>query len=118
MMFYLLQLADPDLVAPGQEVTVYGYGSVEYDRYWTHEGIGYTDAKHDKIAETSAFEDNWGGEDGAEGGTRTHTPRKVADFKSAASTVPPPRHVGMITKNRATLPMSERGAVGIQVFLW
>jgi transcriptional regulator with XRE-family HTH domain len=28
---------------------------------------------------------------GAEGGTRTHTPVKVADFKSAASSVPPPR---------------------------
>ena len=29
---------------------------------------------------------------GAGGGNRTHTPVKVADFKSAASTVPPPRH--------------------------
>ena len=28
---------------------------------------------------------------GAEGGIRTHTPVKVADFKSAASTIPPPR---------------------------
>ena len=28
---------------------------------------------------------------GAGGGNRTHTPVKVADFKSAASTVPPPR---------------------------
>ena len=32
------------------------------------------------------------GEIGAGGGNRTHTPVKVADFKSAASTVPPPRH--------------------------
>ncbi len=29
----------------------------------------------------------------AEGGTRTHTPLQEADFKSAASTVPPPRHL-------------------------
>ena len=29
---------------------------------------------------------------GAEGGCRTHTPFRAADFKSAASTVPPPRH--------------------------
>ena len=28
---------------------------------------------------------------GAGGGNRTHTPVKVADFKSAASTFPPPR---------------------------
>ena len=28
----------------------------------------------------------------AEGGTRTHTPLQEADFKSAASTIPPPRH--------------------------
>ncbi len=28
---------------------------------------------------------------GAEGGIRTHTPVKVADFKSAASTIPPSR---------------------------
>ena len=28
---------------------------------------------------------------GAGGGIRTHTPVKVADFKSAASTIPPPR---------------------------
>ncbi len=28
---------------------------------------------------------------GAEGGIRTHTPARVADFKSAASTIPPPR---------------------------
>ena len=27
----------------------------------------------------------------AEGGTRTHTPLQEADFKSAASTIPPPR---------------------------
>jgi transcriptional regulator with XRE-family HTH domain len=27
----------------------------------------------------------------AEGGTRTHTPLREADFKSAASTIPPPR---------------------------
>ena len=27
----------------------------------------------------------------AEGGTRTHTPVQEADFKSAASTIPPPR---------------------------
>ena len=31
------------------------------------------------------------GNDGAGGGIRTHTPVKVADFKSAASTFPPPR---------------------------
>ena len=29
----------------------------------------------------------------AEGGTRTHTPLQEADFKSAASTIPPPRPV-------------------------
>ena len=29
---------------------------------------------------------------GAEGGSRTHTPFLVADFKSAASTIPPPGH--------------------------
>jgi hypothetical protein len=29
----------------------------------------------------------------AEGGTRTHTPLQEADFKSAASTIPPPRLV-------------------------
>ena len=29
----------------------------------------------------------------AGGGTRTHTPRRAADFKSAASTVPPPRRL-------------------------
>ena len=28
---------------------------------------------------------------GAEGGTRTHTPLLVTDFKSVASTIPPPR---------------------------
>ena len=28
----------------------------------------------------------------AEGGTRTHTPLRETDFKSAASTIPPPRH--------------------------
>ena len=28
---------------------------------------------------------------GAEGGIRTHTPVKVADFKSAASAISPPR---------------------------
>ena len=27
----------------------------------------------------------------AEGGTRTHTPLREADFKSAASAIPPPR---------------------------
>ncbi len=32
---------------------------------------------------------------GAGGGNRTHTPVKVADFKSAASTVPPPRQVDL-----------------------
>ena len=29
---------------------------------------------------------------GTEGGTRNHTPLREADFKSAASTIPPPRH--------------------------
>ena len=31
---------------------------------------------------------------GAGRGTRTHTPAKVADFKSAASAIPPSRHCG------------------------
>ena len=38
------------------------------------------------------FEFLWG-QFTAEGGTRTHTPLQEADFKSAASTIPPPRHL-------------------------
>ena len=36
---------------------------------------------------------------GAGGGNRTHTPVKVADFKSAASTVPPPRPVCILLRS-------------------
>ena len=36
----------------------------------------------------------------AEGGTRTHTPLREADFKSAASTIPPPRHLCYCCKLR------------------
>ena len=32
---------------------------------------------------------------GAGRGTRTHTSVKIADFKSAASTIPPSRHFGL-----------------------
>ena len=32
---------------------------------------------------------------GAEGGIRTHTPFRIEDFKSAASTIPPPRLVSL-----------------------
>ena len=33
---------------------------------------------------------------GAEGGSRTRTSFRTTDFKSAASAIPPPRHVGGI----------------------
>ncbi len=39
----------------------------------------------------SKFRGLWYLKTGAEGGTRTHTPFQVADFKSAASAIPPPR---------------------------
>ena len=41
---------------------------------------------------TNASNRNFYLKSGAEGGIRTHTPLREADFKSAASTIPPPRH--------------------------
>ena len=41
---------------------------------------------------------------GAGGGIRTHTPLRGADFKSAASTVSPPRHVATMAEYRSQPP--------------
>ena len=40
----------------------------------------------------------WGGAYGAEGGIRTHTPLRAADFESAASTIPPLRRCVLCEK--------------------
>ena len=45
---------------------------------------------------------------GAEGGTRTHTPVRATDFKSAASAIPPPRHVRPIIAAAFSLPLPAR----------
>ncbi len=48
---------------------------------------------------------------GAEGGSRTHTPLRGADFKSAASTVPPPGHGLSGMKKQNGLARSDRSAL-------
>ena len=69
---------------------------------------------------------------GAEGGIRTHTPVKAADFKSAASTIPPPRLVNsgpafsVVGRDRVVEPTAAQRAswvldsvrgLGLTVFL-
>ena len=48
---------------------------------------------------------------GAQGGSRTHTPLRGADFKSAASTVPPPGHGLSGMKKQNGLARSDRSAL-------
>lgn len=46
--------------------------------------------------------------DGAQGGIRTHTPVKAADFESAASTVPPLGPDAVISEARRPRPVAKQ----------
>ena len=50
----------------------------------------------------------------AEGGTRTHTPSREADFKSAASTVPPPRLLVPVRNAARGLQECKKAASGFE----
>ena len=49
-----------------------------------------------------------------EGGTRTHTPSREADFKSAASTVPPPRLLVPVRNAARGLQECKKAASGFE----
>ena len=52
-----LELALPESIAMGDPVSAYGYGSIDFTRFWTNEAIRYADGEIGTVSRLGAFPD-------------------------------------------------------------